>query len=41
MKPEDFWRVITSAQVSTALVLIAAALVYLALRIGSARKSSS
>lgn len=42
MNAEDFWRIMTGAQVSTALVLIAIALVYIALKLserGSVRLS--
>lgn len=42
MNAEDFWRVMTSAQVSTALVLMAVALVYIAVKLserGSVRLS--
>lgn len=33
MNPADFWKIVTSAQVSTALVLIAVALVYIAFKL--------
>lgn len=33
MNAEEFWKVVTGAQVSTALVLIAAALVFIAMRL--------
>lgn len=32
MTAQDFWRIMTGAQVSTALVLIAVALVFIAVR---------
>lgn len=37
MNAEDFWRIMTGAQVSTALVLIAIALVYIAFKLSEKR----
>ena len=39
MNPQTFWDFVTNAQVSTALVLIAASLVYIAVKLSEKRHS--